>query len=106
MEAGEVEVYIGHEITPGSFGWLVPTVDGRARVGLTAYDRPLDRLARLLDHPRLCGRNCRLIGRPVVAPLPLGVLPRTVADRILVVGEAAGHVKATTGGGVYYGLLA
>jgi geranylgeranyl reductase family protein len=106
VEAAEVEVYVGHEITPGSFGWVVPTVDGRARVGLTGYDRPLDRLARLLDHPRIRGRNCRPTGRPVVAPLPLGVLPRTVADRILVVGEAAGQVKTTTGGGVYYGLLA
>ncbi|MEW6046863.1 MAG: hypothetical protein AB1609_10330 [Bacillota bacterium] len=29
-----------------------------------------------------------------------------MADGILVVGEAAGQMKTTTGGGVYYGLLA
>jgi digeranylgeranylglycerophospholipid reductase len=28
------------------------------------------------------------------------------AERVLVIGEAAGQVKATTGGGIYYGLLA
>jgi geranylgeranyl reductase family protein len=101
-----VEVYVGRDLTPGSFGWVVPTLAGRARVGLTAYDRPLERLARLLDDPRLRSRGFRAIGKAVVAPLPLGGLPFTVADRIVVVGEAAGQVKTTTGGGVYYGLLA
>jgi digeranylgeranylglycerophospholipid reductase len=37
--------------------------------------------------------------------LPLGPVPRTWSDRILVVGDAAGLVKPTTGGGIYYGLL-
>jgi digeranylgeranylglycerophospholipid reductase len=32
-------------------------------------------------------------------------LTKTYSDRILAVGEAAGQVKTTTGGGVYYGLL-
>ncbi|MBC7076925.1 MAG: hypothetical protein H5T92_01225 [Synergistales bacterium] len=41
----------------------------------------------------------------MVVPLPLWGPPRAVADRILVVREAAGQVKTTTGGGVYYGLL-
>lgn len=27
-------------------------------------------------------------------------------ERVLVIGEAAGQVKTTTGGGIYYGLLA
>jgi digeranylgeranylglycerophospholipid reductase len=32
-------------------------------------------------------------------------LPRTYGDRLLIVGDAAGQVKPTTGGGIYYGLL-
>ena len=32
-------------------------------------------------------------------------LPRTYGDRLLVVGGAAGQVKPTTGGGIYYGLM-
>jgi flavin-dependent dehydrogenase len=32
-------------------------------------------------------------------------VPRTWSDRILAVGDAAGLVKPTTGGGIYYGLL-
>jgi flavin-dependent dehydrogenase len=37
--------------------------------------------------------------------LPLGPTRRTYADRVLAVGDAAGLVKPTTGGGIYYGLL-
>ena len=37
--------------------------------------------------------------------LPLGEIPRTYADRLLVVGDAAGLVKPTTGGGIHYGIL-
>ena len=37
--------------------------------------------------------------------LPLGPIARTYGDRLLAVGDAAGLVKATTGGGIYYSLL-
>jgi digeranylgeranylglycerophospholipid reductase len=37
--------------------------------------------------------------------IPLQSLPKTYSDRLLVVGEAAGQVKPTTGGGIYYGFV-
>ena len=37
--------------------------------------------------------------------IPLKPLARTFSDRLLVVGDAAGQVKPTTGGGIYFGLL-
>ena len=37
--------------------------------------------------------------------VPLKPLARSYSDRVLVVGTAAGQVKPTTGGGIYYGLL-
>jgi len=37
--------------------------------------------------------------------LPLSTLSRTFASRLLVVGDAAGLVKPTTGGGIYYSLV-
>jgi flavin-dependent dehydrogenase len=38
-------------------------------------------------------------------PIPLRPTPRTFSERLLVIGDAAGLVKPTTGGGIYYGLL-
>ena len=37
--------------------------------------------------------------------IPLKPLARTYSERLMVVGSAAGQVKPTTGGGIYYGLL-
>ena len=37
--------------------------------------------------------------------LPLAPIERTYADRVLAVGDAAGLVKSTTGGGIYYSLV-
>ena len=37
--------------------------------------------------------------------LPLAPVRRTYGARLLAVGDAAGLIKPTTGGGIYYGLL-
>jgi flavin-dependent dehydrogenase len=42
---------------------------------------------------------------PLQKILPLSSVRRTYGDRLLVVGDAAGLVKSTTGGGIYYSLL-
>ena len=60
-----------------------------------------------------CSRGCASGGRVAVpdtlAPrrrmLPLASVKRTYADRVLAVGDAAGLVKPTTGGGIYYSVV-
>jgi flavin-dependent dehydrogenase len=37
--------------------------------------------------------------------VPVLPLPRSCADRVLAVGDAAGQVKPTSGGGIYFGML-
>jgi digeranylgeranylglycerophospholipid reductase len=37
--------------------------------------------------------------------MPIGTAGRTYGDRVVVVGDAAGQVKPTTGGGIYFGHL-
>src|SRR2546430_9622411 len=37
--------------------------------------------------------------------LPLGAIGRTYADGTLVIGDAAGLVKPTTGGGIHYSIV-
>ena len=37
--------------------------------------------------------------------LPLGSVKRSYTDRVLAVGDAAGLVKPTTGGGIYYSVV-
>jgi flavin-dependent dehydrogenase len=43
--------------------------------------------------------------KPSYSAIPLRPLRKTCGERILVVGDAAGQVKPTSGGGIYYGML-
>jgi len=101
----EVEVYFGRKIAPGFFGWLVPTAPGRARVGLLSRRTPGLYLSKLLASLRAQGKLASSEAEPSYGGIPLKPLPRTYGERLLVVGDAAGQVKPTTGGGIYYGLL-
>jgi len=105
----DIEVRFGRDIAPAGFAWLVPfRRDGasHARIGLMSQTRSRERFAAFLD--QLCARagiDGATIPSPRLKMLPLGPIPRTYATRVLAVGDAAGLVKPTTGGGIYYGLV-
>jgi geranylgeranyl reductase family protein len=101
----EIEVYFGQKTAPGFFAWVVPSTAGKARVGLLTRKKPGHYLSRLISE--LAGRD-RLNADDSemnFGGIPLIPLRKTYNERLLVVGDAAGHVKPTTGGGIYYGLL-
>jgi geranylgeranyl reductase family protein len=104
----DVELYFGREVAPGGFAWAVPIErpeGAYVRVGvMTSHDaagfyaRMFERVAEqwgidVDDRP------------PCLKILPLGAIRQTYADRLLVVGDAAGLVKPTTGGGIYYSVM-
>ena len=101
----EVEVYFGSEVAPGFFAWLVPTVPGRALVGLLSRHSPGLYLKKLLAGLLAEGKIASADAKLDYGGIPLKPLSRTYAERLIVVGDAAGQVKPTTGGGIYYGLL-
>lgn len=103
-----VDVRMGRSIAPGGFAWAVPFVRGDApyaRLGLLCES---DARARFHDFFTEMARQCGWTAdmpAPRMKMLPLGPVRKTVSDRIVAVGDAAGLVKPTTGGGIYYGLL-
>jgi len=105
QDVEEVEIYFGNKITPGSFAWVVPIGDERCKIGLLAIKGGGELLRRFVEGPYLAPRLRDWDGTMKASPIPMGTLPKTFAERILVVGEAAGQVKITTAGGIYYGLL-
>lgn len=102
---GKIEVFVGNSIAPHSFAWIVPLRENKLRIGLSTRQNSPYFLRAFLKYLKLKGRineeNFNIIRRPV----PLGAIKNTSACRILVVGDAAGQVKPTTGGGIYFGLL-
>ena len=101
----EVEIYFGHEVAPGFFAWLVPTVPNRALVGLMARRNPRLYLKKLMLSLLAQGKIASAEVEPIYSGIPLKAAPRTYGDKIVAVGNAAGQVKPTSGGGIYYGLL-
>ncbi len=96
-----VEIFVGETVAPGFFGWAVPAGSGvvRVGVGVTPPHAPMVFLDRLLEaqFPRVRVTS-RSAGR-----IPLERVPRPATDGLLLVGDAAGHVKPLSGGGLYVG---
>ncbi len=101
----ETEVYVGDEVAPGSFGWLVPTVESRGLLGLMSRDRSPDLLERLVDRLNREGKIAAAVSPARRWGIPIRPLSRTYGERALILGDAAGFAKPTTGGGIYYAML-
>jgi len=98
-----VELFFGRDIAPGFFAWIVPTGMDSARVGLACRGgNQYQRLKLFVDN---------ILGKVKVDKIRLGhvilsgPIPRTFKDGFLAVGDAAGQVKPTTGGGVITGAI-
>jgi digeranylgeranylglycerophospholipid reductase len=101
----ELEVYFGQKIAPGSFAWLVPSSVNKAYVGLLSTSQAKLHLQRFLLSPFCQGRIMSQEVEIRQKAIPVGTLARSYGDRVLVIGDAAGQVKPTTGGGIYFGHL-
>ena len=107
-ETDYVEVYLGRQIAAGGFGWLVPFRRGGslyARVGVLCDSRARAAFKGLSHRIGARFGVTPEWGEPRLKILPLAPVARTWSARVLAVGDAAGLVKATTGGGIYFGLL-
>lgn len=104
-EASTAELIFSAELTPDFFGWVVPLSDKQARVGVAARQNALAGLRTLVEK-RTSGLVKAADVKPDVAgKINFGLMQRTSAERVMVVGDAACQVKPFSGGGVVYGLL-
>tara|TARA_A200000159_G_C7299279_1_gene329318 strand:+ start:149 stop:1363 length:1215 start_codon:yes stop_codon:yes gene_type:complete len=102
-----LEMYSGSSIAPGFFAWVIPSGFGTHRIGLwSTADRLNGRSIEscyqdLMDHPLWKDRfeNTSEIAR-YCGPVPSGMVRKPVKDRVLLLGDAAGMAKPTTGGGI------
>ena len=99
--------------SPDFFGWVIPISENLCRVGLCGEkDVPerfkafLDRVCRdcdanYSDAEGTCPSSCTHL---VTGTIPLGIMPKTYANRVLFCGDAGGFAKPTSGGGIYTGI--
>jgi geranylgeranyl reductase family protein len=105
----QVQVRLGREVAPSGFAWLV-SFDRRgspfARIGVMCESGGREYFeAFVADLCREVGVDITSLPEPRRKLLPLAPVSRTYGDRVIAVGDAAGLVKPTTGGGIYYGMI-
>lgn len=102
-----LEMFSGSAIAPGFFAWVIPSGFGSHRIGVWStpdrlggksveqcYEDLLnhelwkDRFDSITETARYCG------------PIPSGMIKKTVSNRVMLLGDAAGMAKPTTGGGI------
>lgn len=110
-----VEMYIGEDIAPGTYAWIIPKGGDVANVG-TGVRTPFmkkglnvrDYFRNFLSKPDLASEK---LHRAVPTAIKAGCIPvggpmkRTASENILAVGDAAGHTIPTVGGGIPPGLI-
>jgi digeranylgeranylglycerophospholipid reductase len=105
IDPGATVFYLGNEIAPEGYVWVFPKGNRTANVGIGISgkkcrdgSRPLDYLNRFVRSHFPDGRVMEWIvgGVPVCRPLE-----RTVADGLVIVGDAARVSDPITGGGIY-----
>jgi digeranylgeranylglycerophospholipid reductase len=102
-----IELYFGNEIAPKGYAWVFPKEHDTANVGIgilpTKAEYPakyyLDKFVKKLD---LSGKIVEVNagGVPVSGPLK-----ETVADNLLIAGDAAHMANPVTGGGIHTAML-
>lgn len=105
VDPNTVEVYFGRDIAPGFFGWMVPAGD-ITRVGLgTVEGQAMGSLLNFIKKQTVLKKILSKKFLEITAGLIPEPLTREIySDRVVLVGDAAGHVKPLTGGGIYLGL--
>ncbi|SFM91838.1 geranylgeranyl reductase family protein [Methanolobus profundi] len=104
-----VELFVGSQV-PGFFGWTVPVNESISRVGMAVDPKYGINAHEVLEE--LLINNKHVASRYgggkldlVMGGIPLGPLEKTYSDGVIVVGDAAGQVKPTSGGGIYTGAV-
>ncbi|MBC7081583.1 MAG: NAD(P)-binding protein [Thermoplasmatales archaeon] len=98
-ENGEyVRVYFG-KFAPGFFGWVIPAGD-ELRIGMGTNEKGLRK--KFEEFKSMVGYEVK---NERYALIPYGI-KKLAKEKCAIVGDAGGQVKATSGGGLYAGLLA
>ena len=96
-----VELFFGSKKAPGFFAWSIPTGKNSARVGLASKKGNVKNL--LDDLVKEQWPKATVDATKSGSVLVSGPIPKCWSPGFIVVGDAAGQVKQTTGGGIVIG---
>lgn len=98
IKKGKVEVIFDQEKFPGFFAWVIPSGEGKGKVGVAGRGINVsETLNKILEQKK----NYSII-RKIFAPIWIkGPIDNFVEGKTVIVGDAAGQAKPTTAGGIF-----
>ncbi len=115
VEQDVAEMYMDPRYSPGGYGWIIPKGEKSANVGIGIREPYLKRewtirdlLVGFIEKNKVAADRLKGGKRVsmVADSLPVdGPLKRTYTDRVMAVGDAAGMVMPTNGGGIQTALI-
>jgi len=109
IEQDVTEMYLGTEFAPGGYGWIIPKGERTANVGIgirTSYSKRNDGKNYLDFFLHHCQLTIKKLAGGKKGPMIADVLPvdgpfkKTYSKNVIAVGDAAGMVMPTNGGGI------
>ena len=98
IKKGKVEVIFDQEKYPGFFAWIIPSGEGKGKVGVAGRGiKVADTMDEMLKKK---GEFSTI--RKIFAPIWIkGPIKNFVEGKTVIVGDAAGQAKPTTAGGIF-----
>lgn len=116
IDPGALEMYFGKDFVPGGYAWIFPEGEGRANVGIGIRSGMAEKGVSAKEYLNLFIRDHPLAGpklkNSIIMNVIAGIIPvngapkKTATEDSLIVGDAAGHVIATNGGGIPPAMIA
>lgn len=109
VDQSVTEMYMGTDFAPGGYGWIIPKGNRSANVGIgirTSYSKKNDGKGYLQFFLDRCPLTKAKLGGGKSGPMIADVLPvdgplrKTYSEHVMAVGDAAGMVMPTNGGGI------
>lgn len=102
FDPNTVELWFGSKICPDFFGWVVPEKENFARVGLASSKKVAERFNNFI---KIRLKNKTKFKNKLAGPIRYGLIESSVSNNVVLVGDAACHIKPFSGGGIIYGLI-
>ena len=98
IKKGKVQVFFDQEKYPGFFAWVIPSDEGKGKVGVAGKGiNVVEAIEKFLD---TMGNYSTI--RKIYAPIWIkGPIEKFIDGKIVIIGDAAGQAKPTTAGGIY-----
>jgi digeranylgeranylglycerophospholipid reductase len=110
-----VDMYMGDDIAPGTYAWIIPKGKDVVNVGTGARAPFMEKGTSIRDYQRHFITNHPVASKKLKNAVPTAVkagnipvggpMERTSTENVLVVGDAGGHTIPTVGGGIPPGLI-